>query len=97
MEIKKETLKEISQRLLFSFTEEEYVLLEGDFKIFLKQCELVTSIKEIDEFDPISFPYLLDDACFREDEIKKPLDKKEVLKNSNNKEDDYIVVLKVVG
>lgn len=95
--VDKEVLKDASLRLMFKMEDEEYDLLENEFKIILKQLSLMDNVKGIDDVEPMVFPYPITTSYLREDEVETPLSRGEALKNAGNIKEDQIKLPKVVG
>ena len=92
-----EDLKKYSDKLEFSLKEEEYKTLQSEFDLVLKQFELIDKIEGLKNYEPMSFPFPLEEAYFRSDEVTMSLDKKEALLNCKDKENDSVKLPKVVG
>lgn len=92
-----EELKDYSKKLEFYMKEEEYKTLQSEFDILLKQVEFIDNIDGIKDYDPLSFPFPLDDAFLREDRITMSLDKSEALSNCKDVKDECVKLPKVVG
>ena len=93
----KEMVDSYADKLLIGLTPEENKMVLDEFDIIDKDLDLVNSIDGIEDVEPMT--HTLDDFCFelREDVIEEsvPIDK--LLANSDDIEDDEIVVPKVVG
>lgn len=94
--ITKEKLKEYAAKLMFDMNDEEYETLEKEFEVILKQMDLIGEIEGIDEMEPMTFPYQIDHAKFRKDEIKDTLETEDALKNAANVDKNQVRVPKVV-
>ena len=92
-----DNLKDYSKKLEFNMKEEEYATLKDEFDILLKQVELIDSVPGIKDYEPMSFPFPLEDAYLREDEVTMSLDRKEAFSNCKDVKDDCVSVPKVVG
>ncbi len=89
-------LKKYANDLEFTMKEEEYVTLQEEFDILLKQVDLIGKIENIDKYEPMDFPFPLDSAYLREDEVSMSLPVSEAFKNSKDVEYDSVKVPKVV-
>lgn len=78
-------------------SEEEYVTLQDEFDVLLKQMELLGDIENIENVEPMVFPFATSTLGMREDEVKDQLDKEDVLKNAHEVQNDMVKVQKVVG
>lgn len=94
--IKKELLKEYAGKLMFDMNEEEYVTLQNEFEVILKQVELIDQIDGVKEVKPMSFPFVTYDAKLREDKINQTIAVEDVLANADRSASDQVKVPKVV-
>lgn len=94
--ITKDKLKEYAEKLMFDMKEEEYDTLLKEFDVILKQMDLIGQIEGIEKVEPMTFPYQIEHAHFRKDEIKDTLDTKDALKNASQVERNQVRVPKVV-
>ena len=94
--IEKEKLKEYAHKLMFDMDEEEYQTLQEEFDVILEQMELIEKIPNIKEVEPMTFPFALEEATLREDEIGDYLTVDEVLSNVKHQVRDQVKVPKVV-
>ncbi len=94
--ITKEKLKEYAEKLMFDMKEEEYDTLLVEFDVILKQMDLIGQIEGIDQVEPMTFPYEIEHAHFRKDEIKDILNTSDALKNASQVERNQVRVPKVV-
>jgi len=94
--IKKEDLKRYANLLMFDMADDEYDTLEKEFKTILKQMDHIAEIKDIEKVEPMTFPFLNEDATLREDEVGAYLTVGEVLDNAKEEVDDQVKVPKVV-
>lgn len=97
MKISIEELKELAKNLYFDMSEEEYKTLQEEFEVIINQMELIDEIEDIDNLEPMVFPYLVQGHPLREDTPKDVLDSKDVLKNAADTHMGMIKVNKVVG
>ena len=88
-------LKKLGNQLMFDIKDDELVLLEKDFKIFLDQIQLLNTI-DTTNVEPMIYP--LDDITtfLRNDEDTHMLDRELILDNAKRKENGYFVIPKVV-
>ena len=94
--IEKEKLKEYAEKLMFDMEDEEYSTLQNEFDVILKQMEFIEKIPNIKEVEPMSFPFPLEEAHLREDEVGDYLTVDEVLSNVKHQVRDQVKVPKVV-
>lgn len=94
--IEKEKLKEYAHKLMFDMKDEEYETLQKEFDVILKQMEAIDKISNLHDVSPMTFPFLLDDRCLREDEVGDYLTVGEVLANTKHQVNDQVKVPKVV-
>ena len=95
--ITKEKLKDYAAKLMFDMDDEGYTRTLEEFETIEKHMALIGEIEGIEEVEPMTFPYVIYHATFREDESKECLSNEEVLKNSKENKADQIKVPKVVG
>ena len=90
-------LRKCANNLMFDMSEEQYQVLLKEFETITKQMELLGDIENIDDVKPMVFPFETTTLGMREDEVKDQLDKKDVLKNAAEVQNDMVKVQKVVG
>jgi len=95
--IAKEKLKDYANKLMFDMNDDEYETLQEEFKILLKQMDIIGEIPNIKDVEPMTFPFANTDAALREDEVGDYLTVSEVLENSHHQVNDQVKVPKVVG
>lgn len=91
-----EKLKDYANKLEFDMKESEYITLQSEFDILLKQMDLIGSIPNLSEYEPLSFPFPLDNAYLRDDESDLELSTKDALSNSKSVYMNQVKVPKVV-
>lgn len=94
--ITKEKLKDYAAKLMFDMEDSEYETLAKEFEIFEKQMDLIGKVDELNQVEPMTFPYVIYEAEFREDEVKEELETEDVLKNAKHVDRDQVRVPKVV-
>lgn len=94
--IEKEKLKEYANKLMFEMKDSEYETLEEEFDVILKQMDLIGKIKNINDVEPMTYPFVNYQAKLRKDEVKEELTLDEVLKNAKDIKDNQVRVPKVV-
>lgn len=94
--IEKEKLKEYAELLMFDMKEEEYETLQEEFKVILKQMDLIAEIPNIKDVEPMTFPFVNPNVSLREDEVGDYLTTGEVLANVKHQVDDQVKIPKVV-
>ena len=92
-----DNLKEYSKKLMFTMKEEEYSTLKDEFDILLKQVELIDKVPGIKDYEPMSFPFPLDDAYLRKDEAIESIPREEAFSNCKDVKDECVSVPKVVA
>lgn len=95
-ELSLKTIKDAAHRLLFDMSEEEFLTLQNEFKVTLKQMEVLGEIEGIDEIAPMTFPIEMNMTYLREDVANEPLSNEEVLSNVKEKQSGQIKLPKVV-
>ena len=94
--IAKEKLKDYANKLMFDMNDDEYTTLQEEFDIILKQMDLIGNIPNISKIEPMTFPFKLEEASLREDEIGDYLVVNEVLENAHHQVNDQVKVPRVV-
>ena len=92
----KETLKMLANKLMFTMEDSEYNTLLDEFDIILKQMDLIGKIEGIEEVEPMTFPFMLEDVSLREDEVMEELSIDEILSNSGSNLYNQVKLPKVV-
>ena len=95
--VNKEILKTAAHKLMFDMDEKQYDTLLDEFSTLLKQIDLIADIPNVDNVEPMTFPFHVTTSFLREDETTKPLDRDEALKNAGEVVDGQIRLPKVVG
>ena len=94
--IAKEKLKDYANKLMFDMDDSEYTTLQEEFDIILKQMDLIGNIPNISKIEPMTFPFKLEEASLREDEVGDYLTVSEVLENAHHQVNDQVKVPRVV-
>ena len=94
--IEKDKLREYAKKLMFDMEDSEYETLQKEFEVILKQMDLIEQIDDIKDVDPMTYPFILDDVCLRDDVVNNELEVDEFLSNVKEIEDNQVVVPKVV-
>ena len=92
----KETLKVLASKLMFTMDEKEYDTLLDEFNVILKQMDLIGKIDNIENVEPLIYPFVLDNVKMREDDVKEEMDIDDILKNSGSTLYNQVKVPKVV-
>lgn len=92
----KKLINELASELYISLTPEEEQEFLKEFDYFLKQAALLADIENIDETIPLVFPLKVERTYLREDEPEETLPVNEILSNSKNAKDGFVVIPKVV-
>lgn len=95
--VTKEKLKDYAAKLMFDMDEEGYDRTLKEFETIEKHMNLIGKIDNINEVEPMTFPYIIYHSDFRNDEAHNTLTPEEVLKNSKDIKADQVKVPKVVG
>ena len=95
--VTKEKLKDYANKLMFDMDDEGYDRTLKEFETIEKHMALIGEIDNISNVEPMTFPYVIYHAHFREDIGKDCLTNEEVLKNSKEVKANQIKVPKVVG
>ena len=95
--VTKENLKDYAAKLMFDMDDEGYSRTLKEFETVEKHMELIGKIENIKSVEPMTFPYVIYHANFREDEAKDCLTNEEVLANAKDTKANQVRVPKVVG
>lgn len=95
--VTKENLKDYAKRLMFDMDEAGYDRTLEEFETIEKHMDLIGKIEGIEKVEPMTFPYKIYHALFREDVAKEGLPVDDVLKNAKDTKADQVKVPKVVG
>ena len=94
--ITKKQLEDYAGRLMFQMNEDEYDTLSQEFDIILKQMDLISNIKGIEQVTPMTFPFEIKGKELRPDEVRDAITIDEALSNVKEKVGNEIKVPKVV-
>lgn len=92
-----EELKDLANRLKFDMSEEEYQTLQKEFEVILKQMDLIGQIENVDDVEPMTFPYQVTASWIREDQEQEGLELEELMSNIKDRMGNFVKVPKVVG
>lgn len=92
----KKTLEVLASKLMFTMNEEEYDTLSDEFKVILKQMDLIGKIDGINEVEPLIYPFPLDNVTMREDKVVDEMNIDDILANSGDTLYNQVKVPKVV-
>ena len=95
--VTKEKLKDYAAKLMFDMDDEGYERTLKEFETIEKHMELIGKIENIDNVEPMTFPYVIYHASLRDDEVKESLTNEEVLMNTKETKANQVKVPKVVG
>ena len=95
--VTKEKLKDYAGKLMFDMDDQGYDRTLEEFETIEKHMELIGKIENIDNVEPMTFPYVIYHASLREDEDKEILTNEEVLMNAKETKANQVKVPKVVG
>ena len=70
----KEILEMLANKLMFTMNDSEYDTLLEEFDVMIKQMDLIGKIDGIENVEPMSYPFTLDDVCLRDDEVLDELE-----------------------
>ena len=95
--VNKKMLKDIANKLMFDMEDSQYDTLMEEFDAILKQMDLISQIPNIDDVEPMVFPYEVTTTFLREDVASEPISREEALKNAKDVVDGQVRLPKVVG
>lgn len=93
----KEMVEEYADKLLIGLTEEESEMVLSEFDTIDKNIDIINTIPNIEQVEPMSFCLDDFDVDLREDEIEESIKIEELLQNCDEVSDREIEVTKVVG
>ncbi len=93
----KEMVEEYADKLLIGLTEEESDMVLSEFDTIDKNIDIINTIPNIEQVEPMSFCLDDFDVDLREDEIEESININELLQNCDQKNDREVEVTKVVG
>ena len=96
--ITKDKLEEYAKKLMFEMNDNEYKTLEDEFEVILKQMEFIDNIKDIEDVEPMIYPFDLDldDNYLREDIASNQICFDDMKINVKEYENNMVKVPKVV-
>lgn len=97
IKIDKTKLKELANDLLFDMADNEYDTLLKEFDELVTQMALLEKIEQVDEAQPMIYPFDVTNSTLREDEPSTPLSKEDVLLNASDSYAGQIKLPKVVN
>ena len=94
--INKQILKDAAKKMMFDMEEEQYDTLLKEFDLVLEQISILESIPNIDDVEPMVFPYEITTTYLREDVIEEPLTREEALRNTKEVINGQIALPRVI-
>lgn len=94
--ITKDKLKNYAEKLMFNMKDEEYDTLLKEFDVILKQIDLMSNIENINDVEPMTFPFELESVELRNDFESRNIEIEDALSNTDSKKGREIKVPKVV-
>ena len=94
--ITKEKLKNYANKLMFDMEDSEYETLLKEFDVIEKQMDLIGNIVNINNVEPMTFPFELEDVELRNDSESRCIEVDDALSNTGSKKGREIRVPKVV-
>ena len=95
--MEKEELKKYAKNLEFDMEDSEYETLKEEFNILFKQMDLLGEIEGISNYEPMDYPFALEDSFLREDKVTMNLLREDILKNAKDVKDNCVKSPKVVA
>ena len=94
----RDKLEELAKKLMFEMKEEEYMTLEKEFDVILRQMDLIGNISDIKGVQPMTFPFEmdLDDSYLRDDVSSNEITFEDMKVNVDDYEENMVKVPKVV-
>jgi aspartyl/glutamyl-tRNA(Asn/Gln) amidotransferase C subunit len=94
--VTKAILQDAASRLMFSLSDDQLDLLLIEFDILIQQMELIGHLENVDQVEPMTFPFEVSVDMMRSDEPSEPLTQSEALANASSKVAGQIKLPKVV-
>lgn len=92
----KNYIRELAKELYITLKPEDETELLRALVVFKEQAEVLGEIPNVDEIDPLIFPYARRTTYLREDVVEEVPTQAEILKNSKNNDGQFVVIPKVV-
>ena len=97
LKVNKNIIKQCAANMMFELTDSEIETILNEFDAIYAQVSFLSSIKDVDLAQPMTFPYKEHSTILAEDVPLKPLKRNLALKNSNTVMGNQIKLPKVVG
>ena len=94
--MEKKDIRKLAKELLISLTPEEEEVFKNEFAYFSEQAKKLEALPLIDKVQPMFFPINEERDYLREDIPEEPFSPEEILSNSRNAKDGFVVIPKVV-
>ena len=78
----KDKLEMLASKLMFTMNDSEYETLSKEFETIIKQMDLICQIPNIENVEPMTYPFMLEDVSLREDLVVDELSIDDILVNS---------------
>lgn len=95
MEIEK--LEKYARDLEFTMEKNEYETLKNEFDVVFKQIDLLESVDNIKDYEPMDYPFVLSSTVLREDKVTMSLNNNEAFSNSKDVKNGCVKCPKVVS
>ena len=89
-------LKKYAEKLMFKMNEEEYITLQQEFEVIIKQMDLIAEFDGIENVEPMTFPYDYVIEELRDDKKVRVVENKIILNNAAVTDGREVLVPKVV-
>lgn len=97
LKVSKDLINKCANNLMFNLSNSETDLIFSEFSTIVNQIEYLSKIENVDETQPMTFPYKDHQTFLREDKPSKTLKSQEAVSNSKSKLGTQIKLPKVVG
>ena len=94
--ISKDKLKTYANKLMFDMDDSEYETLQNEFETILKQMDLIGEIQGIQDVEPMTFPFAIEEVTLREDSNSRCIEIEDALSNCHGKKGNEVKVPRVV-
>ena len=92
----KNYIRGLAKELYITLTPEDEKALLAALVVFKEQADVLGQIDNVDEVEPLIFPYSRTTTYLREDIVEPVPSQAEILKNSKNNDGQFVVIPKVV-
>ena len=93
--IEKEDIKKLAYSINLNIDKLDIIQIINEFNYVIEKMEKLKNI-DTSNLKAMHYPYDFKNTFLREDDTSEVLPKKEILENAKNKNDDYVIINRVV-